>query len=117
MSDFLERAVEAHVAWKTKLRVAINGGTSPDATISSRDDQCELGKWIYGEGAQKYGAAAELKQLRDDHKKFHTCVGSILTSVKNGEIDKAKHELDKGPYSSLSTSVVLALRNLSKKAA
>ena len=117
MSDFLERAVDAHVQWKTKLRVAVSGGAAPDAAISSRDDQCELGKWIHGEGTQRHGNTAELKQLREEHQKFHACVGSILTAAKNGNFDKAREELDKGPYSKLSTGVVLAIRALAKKAA
>ena len=54
--NFLEM-ISAHVRWKQRLSTYIQDKSEPlDPTIIGRDDQCRLGKWIYGEG-QSYTKA------------------------------------------------------------
>lgn len=47
--DF-DNAVEAHRAWKVKLRHAIAAKEHLDAATICKDDQCALGKWLHGDG-------------------------------------------------------------------
>jgi hypothetical protein len=50
MSDFLDTAIMAHNQWKSRLHSAIDGGEIPDVQKVDADNQCDLGKWIYGNG-------------------------------------------------------------------
>ena len=52
MKQQIEKAIAAHGAWKERLEGAIETGKIdiPVETIKV-DNQCEFGKWLYGEGA------------------------------------------------------------------
>lgn len=46
----LDTAVQTHALWNTKLRNAISKREQMDLITLSRDDCCELGIWLHGEG-------------------------------------------------------------------
>ncbi len=55
--DFMG-AIEAHIRWKVRLESYISGEGREqlDPDVVGKDNQCALGKWIYGPGGQKYNA-------------------------------------------------------------
>ncbi len=114
--DF-RRAIDAHVQWKSKLAayIAKPDGSLHAATVA-RDDQCELGKWLHGEG-QKFAAKAEFQKLVADHARFHRAAGDIIRKADSGE--KVNEEISlggKSEYSAASGSVVTALMHMEKAA-
>jgi hypothetical protein len=109
----LDEAISAHVAWKTKLRSLIDGKGEVDPKVLGTDNQCALGKWIYGEGA-KYANDANFKLAKEWHTKFHTLAGIIATKAKAGAKSEAGAMLDGADYGTASTKVVGALMQLKK---
>ena len=87
--DF-DAIIDAHQAWKQKLRSAIGGGEerklNPDDVC--KDNLCALGKWIYGAG-REYERTSEYEPLRHTHAKFHVCAGDILRRAQAGDKDGA----------------------------
>ena len=70
--DF-DAAMNAHMDWKLKLRsyIARPDGSLNSATVA-KDNECALGKWIYGEG-KAYASIPEYSELKSEHAKFHKC--------------------------------------------
>ncbi|MDD5389463.1 MAG: methyl-accepting chemotaxis protein [Gallionellaceae bacterium] len=87
--DF-DAIIDAHQAWKQKLRSAIGGGEernlNPDDVC--KDNQCALGKWIYGAG-KEFAHVPEYEPLRLTHADFHVCAADILRHAQTGDKDGA----------------------------
>ena len=77
--DFIH-AIEWHMKWRTDLEQCLKGGEMPmpDIDVVSRDDMCQLGKWLNGEGKRIYGVREEFIDLIRDHAHFHLCAGDLL---------------------------------------
>lgn len=43
-------ALQKHMYWKIEFRDAISNQGEMDAVTIAKDNCCELGKWLYGEG-------------------------------------------------------------------
>lgn len=85
--------VLAHSQWKRKLRDAIEGGKALDAAAAGRDDLCELGKWMAGEGAA-YANLPAYQDLKAKHAKFHASVASVINQAHSLPKEKALELLD-----------------------
>ena len=87
--DF-DAIIDAHQAWKQKLRNAIQGGSEKNLNADDvcKDNLCALGKWIYGPG-KSYENSEAYEPLRKSHAEFHTCAGDILRKAQAGEKDDA----------------------------
>jgi methyl-accepting chemotaxis protein len=87
--DF-DAIIDAHQAWKQKLRSAIQGGQERNLNADEvcKDNACALGKWIYGPG-QVYAEQPEFESLRSNHAAFHVCAGDILRKIQAGDKDEA----------------------------
>lgn len=107
-------AIEAHVRWKVRLEAYIAGTSEEtlDAEAISRDDQCMLGKWIYGEGGQEHGDNPRFDAMKEIHAKFHRCAGDVVRTVDAGDPVKAKDLLCKGDYASYSHRIKAELARL-----
>jgi len=109
-------AIHAHASWKMKLSAYIkNPDNSIDANVVCKDDQCTLGKWIHGEGAQ-HASLPEFSLLKAAHASFHKEAAEIVRRAKAGE--KVSDELvlgAKSKFSELSTQVVLHIRTMRNK--
>jgi Chemoreceptor zinc-binding domain len=94
--------INAHVMWKQRLLACIEGRSEErlDPDIVSRDDQCVLGKWIYGEG-RRYDALPEYESVREQHARFHTKASEVVRMVRSGDQGSASVLLH-GGYSKIS---------------
>lgn len=112
--DFMG-AIEAHVRWKIRLEAYINGTSQEhlDADVICRDDQCALGKWIYGDGGAKYGEYPMFPVLKQTHMNFHQSAGDIVRMVDAGDTDGALTLLNSGDYARYSHRVKSDLARLS----
>jgi len=111
MSDFLDKAIMAHNLWKGRLRSALAGGALPDEEMVRRDNACDLGKWIHGEG-QRCREMLEYKAILSAHARFHQAAGDVIKLVKASKTLEAAHELDKGEFTIASVDVMLAIEKL-----
>lgn len=112
----LNDAVLAHTKWKIRLKSFISGKgeevLKPDQV--AKDNLCELGKWIHGEGA-RLADHDEYQRLKQVHASFHQCAGRIVAMACNGKpADAEKMLAPDGEFTKLSMSVVNAI-NACKK--
>jgi hypothetical protein len=113
--DF-DMAVAAHSQWKRKLRDYLakhDGSLHPNEV--SLDDNCELGQWIYGEGAM-YSALPEFTRLKYEHARFHAAAAEIVRKANSGEsaIEEVQH-CSNSEFSTASAAVVIALVSMKKR--
>jgi Chemoreceptor zinc-binding domain len=114
--DF-NQAIAAHSGWKMKLSNYLN---KPDHSLKpaevALDSQCELGKWIAGEGA-KYAKLAEFTKLKTEHSHFHKAAADVVRRADAGQ--NVSQEVLLGAHSEFtaaSTSVVQAIMAMKSKA-
>ena len=110
-------AIAAHIKWKVRLTQFIDGtGTEKlQSALVCKDNLCDLGKWIYGDGA-KYKAASHYQDLVKKHANFHVCAGDVVKKVEGGDKAGAKAALG-GPFAAASKETVTAIMELKKEAA
>ena len=114
----LSKAVDAHTQWKTKFRVAISGHQTMDAATISKDNCCELGKWLHGEGKSKCGNLPSHSDCLKKHAAFHVEAGKVAAAINDKNFTLAESMLNSGtPYASASSSVGVAIMQLKKAAA
>lgn len=108
-------AIAAHIKWKVRLNQFIDG-TGTEQLVSAnvcKDNLCDLGKWIYGDGA-KYNTASHYKDLVSKHANFHRCAADVVKKVEGGDKAGAKSLLA-GPFSVASKETVTAIMELKKE--
>jgi methyl-accepting chemotaxis protein len=68
------------------LRSAIAGGEERNLNADEvcKDNQCALGKWIYGAG-RKFEQTPDYEPLRRTHADFHVCAADILRKTQQGD--------------------------------
>ena len=112
----MKAAIEAHMAWKTRLEAQIRGdaGETLEVGVVAADSNCTLGKWIHGDGKAQFRHLPEFEQLRAVHADFHLCAGSILSDAHGGDREAATASL-KSTLRRHSDTVQLALVRLYAK--
>jgi methyl-accepting chemotaxis protein len=107
--DF-DSAIEAHRAWKVKLRMAIAEHERLDAYKICRDDECPLGKWIHGLGGTKFGTRQMFTELLGKHAEFHQRAGAEARKINAGDYSDAEREIGSGSdFARVSTEVATLL--------
>lgn len=82
--DF-DAAIKAHSDWKLKLASYLRkrDGSLKAAEVCL-DNQCALGKWIYGEGA-RYAKLPPFATLRSTHTRFHKEAAEVIRRADAGK--------------------------------
>ncbi len=97
VADFdFDKAIEAHRAWKVKLRSAIANRERLDADTICRDDRCPLGQWLHGPGGARWGTRPAFTSLLDEHAEFHRAAGEVAATINRGAYDAAERLLGSG---------------------
>ncbi len=111
VADFnFDQAVEAHRAWKVKLRKAIADHEKLDAATLCRDDQCPLGKWIHGPGGKQWGSRPTFVALLESHAEFHKTAGAVAQQINAGQYEQAERLIGSGSrFAQVSTDVATCL--------
>lgn len=113
----LNNAIEKHAEWKMKFRSAISRKDTLDAPSISRDNCCELGKWLHGEAKVKFGALPSHAQCVSRHAAFHQEAGKVAQAINARNYSAAEAMLNAGtPYASASSAVGVAILQLKKDA-
>lgn len=111
-------AVSAHTKWKIRLRANLDGsGEKLDAAMVARDDACDLGKWIHGDGS-RFKALPEHQALRAAHAKFHKCASEVVARNSKGQKAEAEKLMaNGGEFSRHSTETVSAIMAMQRAVA
>jgi methyl-accepting chemotaxis protein len=113
----LDNAVQTHAQWKTKLRSAISKHERMDLITLSRDDCCELGQWLHGEGRSSYGGRASHADCIHKHLAFHGEVTKVARAVNAQQFDAAEGMLNSGTsYAKASSALSVSFLQLRKEA-
>lgn len=113
-----DEAIQKHAEWKLKFRSAISKQEQLDNVTISKDNCCQLGQWLYGEGKSKYGTMPEFQTVVALHKAFHVEAGKISQLINGKKYVEAEQALGGGTtYGSASNSVGTAIIALKKAAA
>lgn len=110
MVEALDKAVSAHSAWKTHLRLAIMNGSSDfePATVKC-DDKCEFGKWLYSAAlSNSERALMPYKVVNRLHAEFHKCAACVLTYAIGGRTEDAA-DLMAGSFDECSQRLTIAI--------
>jgi len=91
----MRAALDAHIAWTRRLQAQLEGEDTEALEVSTvaADDNCTLGKWIYGAARARFGKIDEYNDLRRVHADFHLKAGEILNKAQNGESGAARDDL------------------------
>lgn len=110
----LDDAIAVHQKWKIRLGMVIEGHSADalDPAVVEKDDQCELGKWLHGDG-RVHREKPEFSPVVSEHAMFHRHAAGVLRKAQKGDTAGARLDLD-GPYHQQSQKVVLAIIKLKK---
>ena len=111
--DFVS-AIHAHQHWKTRLQSYVRNESTEklDYRLICRDDQCVLGKWINGQGADDFGHLPSFGELKVSHGQFHLAAGRIVQMHDDKQTEEAQQLLRHGDYSRHSIKVMGLLSSL-----
>jgi len=112
----MKDAIDAHIAWKTKLEGQIGDGADRlEIGEVASDSRCVLGNWLHGQGKQHFGVLPEFTDLMRDHLQFHLTAGKILMEIRNGKHEEARKMLHGREFRYASDMVQLSLVRLYAK--
>ncbi len=111
----LNQAIQKHAEWKFKFRNALFSNEPMDATVISKDNQCEIGKWLHGEAGSLHGNSPAYAKCLADHAAFHVEAGKVAAAINAQKKDEAEHMLSAdSAFSEASKRVsvsIVALKN------
>lgn len=109
----LEAAIQKHVEWKAKFRSAMAQHQALDPVIIARDNYCELGKWLHGEGMAKFGSLGSHADCVSIHAAFHVEAGKVAQTINAKDYAEAESMLENGTrYTNAANEVTAAIMKL-----
>lgn len=111
--NFLD-AINAHVMWKLRLQRYLDGESEEnlDPDHICKDNQCVLGKWIYG-NMGRYEKSPVFVDVREKHAEFHLTAAEIVRLINANQKQDAERLL-RGDYSKLSRRLQSLIRHLAR---
>jgi len=92
--DFKAAKVK-HTTWRALLRKFLDGQATLTEAEATSERDCELGKWLYAEGLQKYSNIPEMASLESIHKTLHATVRTVIVARNSGDTEAAEVEFNK----------------------
>lgn len=113
----LDNAIGKHAEWKLKFRSAISKQETMDAATISKDNCCELGKWLHGEAKTKHGRLTSYADCVTKHAAFHVEAGKVASAINSKKYTEAEAMLNSGTgYATASSAISIAIMHLKKEA-
>jgi hypothetical protein len=84
-----------HIAWRTKLDQFLKGEQSMTEEEATSPKACDVGKWLYSVGLEKYGMMGEIQELEKIHIELHATVKQIISLKQLGNRHAETEALDK----------------------
>jgi methyl-accepting chemotaxis protein len=102
-------AIRAHANWRLRLSTYCQGNLKETFSVQviAKDNACDLGKWLYGEGS-KYASDPKFGELISTHAAFHRSAAEITAMVQSSRQKDAEKLLNsnESQYAKLSVQVV-----------
>ncbi|MBI4757104.1 MAG: CZB domain-containing protein [Betaproteobacteria bacterium] len=113
--DF-QKWINAHREWRRRLTGYIDGTSEEtlDENVVCRDDRCDLGKWINGNGTKFYAELPVFQQMRRNHSEFHVSAGQVVKVYKASGRQAARKMLH-ADFDLCSLRVVVGLESLERQ--
>ena len=113
----LTHAIEMHDAWKMKLKNAITAQETVDADSLAKDNTCEFGKWLHGEGESAYGKLPSFSTCVAKHAAFHVEAGKVARDINAKKYKEAEDQIDfsSTPYGKAASEVKAAVLHLKQE--
>lgn len=112
----LNQAIEKHAEWKMKFRKAITDHATMDVDTISKDNCCELGKWLHGEAKGKFNALASYTDCVSKHAAFHVEAGKVAKAINAKNFAEAETMISGNTqYAAASNAVGVAIMKLRKE--
>jgi len=109
----LKDAIQRHAQWKFRFREALLKSEQMTVETISKDDHCELGKWLKGEARTLYGQCKAYADCLAKHTAFHVEAGKLAVVVNAKHKQEAERMLANGSaFSEASRAVVVSLIEL-----
>jgi methyl-accepting chemotaxis protein len=113
----LDQAISKHIEWKVKLISTILKQETVDAETMSKDNCCELGKWLHNEGKIQFENLDSYSICLDKHAIFHEEAGKVAVKLNEKKFNDAEAMLKAGqPYTLSSNNLNSAIKNLQNEA-
>jgi len=113
----LNQAIAKHAEWKVKFRTAIDKKQQLSVGEIARDNCCDLGRWLHGDGRARHGSLASFQDCQSNHAAFHVQAGRVAQAINDGRYAEAETMLGAvSQYGKASQDVALAIRQLKKDA-
>jgi hypothetical protein len=112
--DFVEVAM-AHMSWRSRLQSHISGEATENWLPSAAgvDDSCGLGRWLSGNGRDKFGHFSAFRRLEAEHAEFHYFAGVVLARVLEGYRAEAETVL-KNEFSQATRRILIAINEMNE---
>jgi methyl-accepting chemotaxis protein len=95
--ELVTTIIAAHGMWKYRLQAAIESGRSDFVpAVVARDDQCALGKCLYGDARAQLRGSSDLEEIRQLHASFHRGAAAVLELALAGKRSEAQDQLASG---------------------
>ncbi len=109
----LQRAMAAHLGWKTKLRGFLDGKGSLDERVAFNHTACGFGKWYNEVGRVQFADITEMGLIDKPHKELHDLIRRIHELKQRGDMAAAEREY--GRVGPLSEQIVELMRKIEQK--
>jgi hypothetical protein len=104
----LQKAINAHVAWKTRIALFNEGQDELDPSVIAQDQACDLGRIMAALPAD-VRSLPEYGTLQREHKTLHAAAAGLVMRIAGGE-RLPESELAMGSaFAELSSSVIHAM--------
>ena len=88
-----EKMIEAHLAWKGKIRAFVEGvDIGVTYEVATDHTACILGKWYYAEG-QDYMSLPLMSALGDEHMQMHQGIKTVMDAKSINDLSKVEEGL------------------------
>jgi methyl-accepting chemotaxis protein len=93
-TDFTDIRLK-HITWRVKLNDFLEGKPSMTEEQATSHEACDVGKWLYSVGMEKYGTMPEMQELEKIHVELHSAVKNIMFLKQSGNIFAKNEEVEK----------------------
>ncbi len=115
-AEKVRAAIRSHTQWFVKLQVAINTGmTELDPEIVKIDNNCEFGKWLYGDFPQQQKSTDLFQDIKKLHAEFHQGASKCLNLAINNKKKEDIAIIEKsGELRGISIALIMKLHELQR---
>ncbi len=86
----LSQARTAHLNWKGRLHAFLDGDSLFSSDQVASHHHCDLGKWYYNEGTDRFGDRVEFKAVENPHERIHKAIRQVVKLREKGDTEGAE---------------------------